>query len=69
MFMKFEILSGSVTVSGSVSGERGDWTVRVALRTPEAKWPKTKLQKAPGTTCLMKWLPRPWPTLDACAWP
>jgi hypothetical protein len=30
MFLKFEILSGAVTVSGSVSGERGDWTVRVA---------------------------------------
>jgi hypothetical protein len=29
MFMKFEILSGSVTVSGAVSGERGDWTVKV----------------------------------------
>jgi hypothetical protein len=30
MFMKFEILSGAVTVSGSVSGERGSWAVRVA---------------------------------------
>jgi hypothetical protein len=30
MFMKFEILSGAVTVGGSVSGERGDWTIRVA---------------------------------------
>lgn len=29
MFMKFEILSGAVTVSGSVSGERGNWAIRV----------------------------------------
>jgi hypothetical protein len=29
MFMKFEILSGVTTLTGTVSGSRGDWTVRV----------------------------------------
>jgi hypothetical protein len=29
MFMRFEILTGTVTLTGSVSGERGNWTVRV----------------------------------------
>ena len=29
MFMKFEVLAGAVTVAGSVSGERGNWAVRI----------------------------------------
>jgi hypothetical protein len=29
MFMKFEVLTGTVTLSGTVSGKRGDWTVRI----------------------------------------
>ena len=29
MFMKFEVLAGAVTVSGTVSGKRGEWAVAI----------------------------------------
>jgi len=29
MFMKFEVLVGTVTVTGTISGKRNEWTVRI----------------------------------------
>ena len=48
MLMRFEILEGTITLTGTVSGSRGDWTVSVT---------------APGnittedTTCERTWHP------------
>jgi hypothetical protein len=66
MFMKFEILSGAVTVSASVSGERGDWTVRVAPSDIGSKVAEDQTTESSWHTLFE---PRPWPTLDASAWP
>jgi hypothetical protein len=46
MYLKFEILEGTITLNGTIAGSRGDWTVRVTApggvvtedRTTERTW-------------------------------